>query len=141
MTVRTNNAFEHKRLDCAFNGAAGINFDLGNLTFRTGAQPANADAAKTGTVVATVDLPADAFQAAGAVSPRRVDKSGTWDDNAADAPGTVGWACLEDATGTYRIDFSVTATGGGGDITVNNTVLALGQPFTITAFDLTALNL
>jgi hypothetical protein len=35
---------------------------------------------------------------------------------------------------------TVTATGGGGDMTVNNTSFALGQTFTVTGFTLTAGN-
>ena len=32
---------------------------------------------------------------------------------------------------------SITATGGGGDMTVDNTSFATGQSFTVTAFTLT----
>lgn len=57
------------------------------LKIRTGAPPANCAAADTGSVVATVNLPADWMAAAsGGVKA----KSGTWDDNSADGPGTSG---------------------------------------------------
>lgn len=130
MAVRTNDALAHKRLDATFNGAAGINFDSGTLEIRTGAQPATANAALTGTVLATVPIPADAFAAAAA---RAVAKAGTWQDTSADAAGTAGYFTMRDAASTYRIDGSVTATGGGGDMTVDNTNFAAAQPFTITA--------
>lgn len=133
MAVRTNTAFENKSLDASFNGGAGIDFNNGTLEFRSGAQPANADAALSGTVLATIALPADAF---GAASSRSVAKLGTWADSSADNAGTIGHAVLRDSTNTYRIDLSVTATGGGGDITVDNTVLAAGQAFTVTSFTL-----
>ena len=35
---------------------------------------------------------------------------------------------------------TVTATGGGGDMTVDNVVFAAGQSFTVTGFTLTAGN-
>lgn len=130
MAIRVNTALANKILDMMFNGAAGITFDAGVLEFRSGAQPATADTALTGTVLATINLPADSM---GAASSRSIAKAGTWSDLAADAAGTIGYATLRDAASTYRQDFSVTSTGGGGDITVDNTVLAAGQAFTVTS--------
>lgn len=129
MTVRTNDALANERLD-AFD----TDFNNGTLEFRSGAQPATANNAATGTVISSVPVPADAFAAAAS---RQKAKSGTWQDTAADNAGTIGWARLRDAGDTKRIDFSVTATGGGGDITVDNTVVAAGQQFTVTSFILT----
>jgi hypothetical protein len=129
MTVRTNTTLANQRLD-SFDA----DFNNGALEFYSGAQPASADNAATGTLLAAVDpLPADAFNAAAS---RQKAKAGTWEDLAANAAGTIGWARLRNAGDTKRIDFSVTATGGGGDITVDNTVVAVGKKVTITGFTL-----
>jgi hypothetical protein len=66
-------------------------------------------------------------------------KSGTWEDTSADATGTAGHYEIMDSTGTTcHEQGTVTATGGGGDMTVDNTSFASGQPFTVTAFSKTA---
>jgi hypothetical protein len=108
------------------------------LKARSGAPPANCAAADAGTVLATIQLPADwlAAAASGVKS-----KSGTWSDLTADAAGTLGHFRIYDSTSTTcHIQGTITATGGGGDMTVDNTVLAAGQEFTVTAFGITAGN-
>jgi hypothetical protein len=66
-------------------------------------------------------------------------KSGTWEDTSADATGTAAHYEIMDSTGTTcHEQGTVTATGGGGDMTVDNTSFAAGQPFTVTAFSKTA---
>jgi hypothetical protein len=107
------------------------------LELRTGAAPGR-NAAATGTVVATITLPATPWAAAAA---RAKAKSGTWQDASADATGTLGHFRLRasgDANGAsttaYRIEGSITATGGGGDMTVDNTSATSGQTITITSF-------
>jgi hypothetical protein len=105
------------------------------LNIRSGAAPANCGAADTGTVLATVALPADWLLAA---SSGVKSKSGTWSDNSADAAGTAGHFRIYDSGGTVcHIQGTVTATGGGGDMTVDNTSFAVAQVFTVTAFDIT----
>lgn len=131
MPVKINDALANKMLDCAFNGAAGINaLDSGVAEFRTGAQPADANSAATGTIVSTVNLPADAVAAAAA---RAVAKAGAWEDTSADNAGTMGWVRFRDAGDTYRIDADISVTGGGGSVTVDNPALNAGQDFTVTA--------
>lgn len=108
------------------------------MRIRTGAPPANCAAADTGTVVATLTLPSDWMAAA---SGGTKSLSGTWSDNLADATGTAGHFRVYDTAGTTcHIQGTVTATGGGGDMTVDNTSFATGQVFTVTAFTLTAGN-
>ena len=102
---------------------------------RSGAVPANCAAADSGTVLATVNLPSDWMSAASSGSKTLL---GTWQDTSADATGTVGHFRIYDSTGaTCHIQGTVTATGGGGDMTVDNTSFATGQQFTITTFSLT----
>jgi hypothetical protein len=67
------------------------------LKVRTGAPPANCAAADTGTVLATMTLPADWMAAAAAGSKAL---SGTWQDASADATGTAGHFRIYDSAGT-----------------------------------------
>jgi hypothetical protein len=104
------------------------------LRIRSGAAPANCAAARTGTVLATMTLPAD-FMANAASGAKAL--LGTWQDAAADAAGTAGhFEIVQGAT--CHIQGSVTATGGGGDMTLDNTNIAIGQQITATAFNLLA---
>lgn len=107
------------------------------LKIRTGARPAAITDPSTGTVLSTVALPSD-FMAAASAGVK--DMSGTWQDNSADASGTAEHFEIVDSGGTVRVRGTVTATGGGGDLTVNNVVFASGQTFSITQFRLTAGN-
>lgn len=108
------------------------------LRIRTGAQPATCATADSGTVLATLTLPSDWMAAASSGS--KV-KSGTWQDTSADATGTAAHFRIYDSGGTTcHLQGTVTATGGGGDLTVDNTSFASGQSFTINSFTLTDAN-
>lgn len=102
------------------------------LKIRSGAAPASCATADSGTVLATVSLPADWMAAASGGSKA---KSGTWQDASADAAGTAGHFRVYASDGvTCGIQGTITATGGGGDMTLDNTSLASGQTFTVTGF-------
>lgn len=101
------------------------------MRIRTNAVPANCAAADTGTVLATINLPADWMQAAAGASKQM---SGSWADSAADAAGTALHFRIYDSGGVCRAQGTVSATGGGGDMTVDNVVFAVGQQFTVTSF-------
>jgi hypothetical protein len=108
------------------------------LKIRTGAVPANCAAADSGTVLATCNLPTDYLAAASGGSKA---KSGTWEDASADNNGTAAhWRLYASDGTTCHAQGTVTATGGGGDMTVDNTSFAAGQAFTVTGFTLTAGN-
>jgi len=131
MTVQLSTTARNARLDT-------IESTIGTspiLEIRTGAAPANCAAADSGTVLATLTLPSD-FMAAAASGAKA--KSGTWQDTSADASGTAAHFRIKDSSGTTtHIQGTVTATGGGGDMTVDNAVFAAGQSFTINTFTLT----
>lgn len=106
------------------------------LKIRTGAQPANCAAADSGTVLATLSLPADWMAAAASGSKAM---SGTWSDSSADNTGTAAHYRLYATDGTTcHEQGSVTVTGGGGDMTVDSTSFTSGSPFTVTAYTKTA---
>lgn len=105
------------------------------LKIRTGAPPANCAAADSGTVLATLSLPADWM--AGASGGTKA-LAGTWQDASADAAGTAAHFRLYASDGTTcHAQGTVTATGGGGDMTVDNTNFAAGQSFSVSSFTLT----
>ena len=104
------------------------------LEIRSGTVPANCAAADSGTVLATITLPSDWSNAASGGSKTLL---GTWQDSSADATGTAGHFRIKQGA-TCHIQGTVTATAGGGDMTLDNTSLATGQQFTVTAFTLNA---
>jgi hypothetical protein len=105
------------------------------LKIRSGAKPATPATADSGTVLATATLPSDWMAAASAGAKAM---AGTWSDTSADNTGTAGHFRIYDSGGTTcHIQGSVTATGGGGDMTVDNTSFAAGQAFAVTTFTIT----
>ena len=105
------------------------------LKIRTGAAPTNISDADSGTVLATLTLPSDWMAAASSGSKAM---SGTWQDASADAGGTAAHFRIYASDGTTQhIQGTVTATGGGGDLTLDNTSISAGQVVSITGFTLT----
>jgi hypothetical protein len=105
------------------------------MRIRTGSKPADCATADSGTVLATLTLPSDWMAAA---SGGTKAKSGTWQDASADAAGTAGhFRIYNSGDTTCHMQGSVSATGGGGDMTVDNAVFAAGQSFTVTTFAIT----
>jgi hypothetical protein len=134
MTLQYSTAVRNARLDAVEStiGTTAI------LRIRTGAAPANCAAADSGTVLATLNLPSDWMAAA---SGGAKALSGTWQDASADATGTAAHFRIYDSSGTTcHLQGTVTATGGGGDVQLDNTSLATGQSVTITSFAMTAGN-
>ena len=108
------------------------------LRIYSGAAPANCAAAASGTLLAEMTLPSDWMAAA---SSGNKALSGTWQDASANATGTAGHFRLLDSGGTTcHAQGTVTATGGGGDLTLDNTSIASGQSVTIASFTITAGN-
>lgn len=108
------------------------------LKIRSGAPPANCAAADSGTVGATLNLPADWMNAASGGTKTLL---GTWQDASADASITAGHFRVYASDGTTcGGQGTVTATGGGGDMTVDNTSINVAQTVTINSFTLTGPN-
>jgi hypothetical protein len=107
------------------------------LILRSGTQPANAAAADSGTLLAIITLPSDwATQSNGTLS----IANGPW-SGVGVAAGTIGHFRLKDATatstdntGTTYEQGSVTATGSGGDLIVDNTSIAVDQTVNVTTW-------
>jgi hypothetical protein len=128
MSVQLSVAVRNARLD-AIETTVGTS---AVMKIRTGAAPADVATADSGTVLATLSLPSDWMAAASSGSKA---KSGTWQDTSADATGTAAHFRIYASDGTTaHIQGTVTATGGGGDLTVDNTSFAAAQAFTVTGF-------
>jgi len=132
MALQFSTAYRNAMLD-AFEttiGAAPI------LEIRTGAPPGNCAAADSGTLLASMTLPSDWMAAAASGSKALL---GTWQDAAADATGTAAHYRIKDSGGsTCHAQGTVTVTGGGGDMTLDNASIASGQQVTITSYTITA---
>jgi hypothetical protein len=134
MAIQLSTAVRNARLDVIETtvGTSAV------LRIRSGAAPANCAAADAGTVLATVNCPSDWMAAAASGSK---SLSGSWVDSSADATGTAAHFRLYDSTGaTCHVQGTVTATGGGGDMTVDSTSFTAGQQFTVTTFTLNDAN-
>lgn len=134
MALQYSVAVRNAQLD-AFETTTGASAILRILS---GTVPANCATAQSGTLLASLSLPSDWMSAASAGSKALL---GTWNDTSADATGTAGYFRILDSTGTTcHAQGTITATGGGGDMTLDNTSIASGQTVTVTSFTLTAGN-
>jgi len=134
MALQYSVAVRNAQLD-AFESTTGVS---AILRIRSGAPPATCATADSGTVLATLNLPSDWMSAASAGSKALL---GTWQDTSADATGTAAHFRIYDSTGvTCHAQGTITATGGGGDMTLDNTSIAVSQTVTVTSFSLTAGN-
>jgi hypothetical protein len=125
----------------ARNSAADAVVDLvdagagaGKLRIYTGSQPAGPDSAATGTLLVDIALADPAF---GAASSGAAALASTPRSASASAAGTAGWFRILDSNNVAYIDGSVTATGGGGDLTLDNVSIASGQTVNITGLTYT----
>lgn len=120
-TVRNNMG---SQLVSALNG--------GSIKLFSGAQPANCAAADPSGLLASGTLPGTAASSTGGV----VSKSGTWSFTGS-AGGTIATFRLYDSGGACVHQGNVTATGGGGDMTIDNTSIANLQAGTVTSYSVT----
>lgn len=142
MAFKVNVNILNAMLDAIESGAnAGQTTGIGAnaiLKLRTGAPPTAPTDADTGTVIATLQLPSDWLANASGGSK---SKSGTWQDLSADNAGTIGHFRVYDSTATNcGMQGTVTKTGLGGDMTVDNDVVEAGQVVQVTTFVITAGN-
>ena len=134
MAIQLSTAVRNARLD-AIETTTGVS---AVLKIFSGSPPANGAAADSGTVLATVNLPSDWMAAA---SSGTKGLSGSWTDSSADNTGTAGHFRLYASNGTTcHLQGTCTATGGGGDMILDNTSFNAGQQFSVIQFDLTDAN-
>lgn len=129
--------------NAAANAIAGVvdgGAGPGKLRIYTGTQPATPATAPSGTLLAefTLSDPSFAAAVAGAAA---IDTTPALTVTGANN-GTAGWFRMLDSTeaagiGLGVLDGSVTATGGGGDLTMNSTTISSGVNVTISAGTIT----
>lgn len=111
------------------------------IEIRTGAMPANCAAAATGNVLVQQALPSDWMAAA---SGGTKVKAGTWALTALAniATSNAGYFRIHRAGSPSECDIqgTITATGGGGDMTLDNISIAASQAVTVNTFTLTGGN-
>lgn len=112
------------------------------LRVYNGAAPANADAALSGnTLLAEGALPSDWLAAA---SGGAKAKAGTWTltGQSGAGAGTAGtfFRIYNSAGSTCHMQGTFTATGGGGDMTIDNNSIANAQSITVNTFTITSGN-
>lgn len=108
------------------------------LRLYSGSMPADCATAASGSLLCDITLPADwlAAAASGAKS-----KAGTWSGTGAAAAGAgtnAGYfRIVNNGATTCHIQGTITATGGGGDMTLDNINIAQNQTVTVNTFTLT----
>lgn len=130
MAVQLSTAVRNARLD-AIETAVGA---TAILHIRTGAQPADCATANSGTLLMSETLPADWLDAAASGSKAKL---GTWSAAGVAAGTAAHWRIFESTGTTCHLQGTVTATGGGGDMTLDNTSIAVDQVVTIATFTIT----
>ena len=104
------------------------------LRIYTGSMPANCAASATGTLLAEITCPSDWMNAA---SGGTKTLAGSW-TVAATGTGNAGYYRIYDSGATNCDEQGdITATGGGGAMTVDNVSVASGQTVTVTSKTLT----
>lgn len=102
---------------------AALATDIGSgstIEIRTGAKPATPETAASGTLLATVAISGSFTSSGGALTaadPAAVPVVAT---------GTAAHFRLKTSGGTAKLDGTVTATGGGGDMTLSTVSLVSG---------------
>lgn len=125
--------------DAAQNAAVDAVVDLvdagagaGTLKIYTGTQPADADTNPPDTLLVTITLDATAAFGAAAAGVATLDVSPAL-SGVAVAAGTAGYFNIEDSDGVNVIQGNITGTGGGGDIELDNTSIAVDQVVNLTS--------
>ena len=130
MAIQLSTAVRNAQAD-AFESTTGVS---AKLQIRSGSAPADCGTADSGTLLCEMTLPSDWLAAA---SSGAKTKSGSWTGTGA-AAGTAAHFRIKDNAGTTcHMQGTVTATGGGGDMTLDNTSIASGQSVTVNSFSYT----
>lgn len=127
MTLQISTNLKNHLLDSieSFPSAAPV------IKLWSGAAPANCEATDSGTELASLTLPTDFLTTA---SSGEVTEN-NWSDIEVSTAGTVGHFRIYDGSNCF-LQGTVTATGGGGDMTVSNTTLVVGQSLNVSTFTL-----
>lgn len=111
----------------------------GRLKIYSGTAPADADTALSGnTLLADLAMSNPAFGSAADLAPgARATASAISDDTAADATGTATFFRVVDRDGAAVFQGDVTATGGGGTLTINAVAIVANALVKVTSLTFT----
>lgn len=129
MAVRLSTAVVNAMCDAAVDyvdAGAGV----GTIKVYTGSQPATANDAVTGTLLATFNCQDPAF---GSSTAGVATLAGTPLTTTGLAAGTAGYFRCATSTPGSVFDGSVTATGGGGQLELNTTTISVGVTAEVTS--------
>lgn len=131
MAVRINTGVRNAAVD-AVRTLPDAGSGAGKLRIYTGAQPATPATAATGTLLVEITLndPASDTAASAGSAPFDVapEPSGI-----AGNTGTAGWARLLDSNNLAIIDASVSESGGGGNLIIDDADIVAGASVSISA--------
>lgn len=135
MSFQFSNAVRNAALD-AIETAIGTS---PKLQIRSGGLPANAAAADAGDLLVEIDLPTDWLEDA-ASGVKTIKGVWTGTGTTAAAGGTnAGHFRIKNAAGAVtHVQGTITITGAGGDMELDNPNIAQNQSVTVTTFTLTA---
>lgn len=128
MAIQLSTTVRNNRLD-QIESTTGTS---AKLQIRTGAAPANCAAANTGSLLIEIALPSDWMNDASGGSKTL---KGTWSGSATGA-GTAGHFRIFDSTDT-TCHIQGTVGQGSGDMSLDNTNIAVNQTVTVNTFTLT----
>jgi hypothetical protein len=130
VTIRLPTAARNAACDAVVD-LADAGAGAATIEVRTGAQPANANNAASGTLLATFTAADPAFGAA-STGVATLDTTPALSTTGV-AAGDAGWFRVKDSNGATVMDGSVTATGGGGDLEMNTVTVSVGLTLEITS--------
>jgi hypothetical protein len=105
----------------------------GTIQIRSGTRPADPSVTATGTLLATVTCADPAFGSSSGGSATISDPAAV----TAAATGTATWFRALDSNAAACFDGLVTATGGGGDLTLTTTSIVSGMQVDVTGGTIT----
>lgn len=111
----------------------------GTVEIRSGTPPSTPESTQTGTVLVTFTIPNPAFGSPVTTSGDAVATANSISsvNASAGSPTNAGYFCAKDSSGNPVEIGTVTATGGGGDMTLDNVSIAAGQSCSITSWTVT----
>lgn len=132
LNTRISNAAAKAACDAIvdlIDGGAGA----GYVEIRTGSQPADPDAAATGTLLGTLTCTDPAFGAAADATPGgEATAAAITDDSSADATGTAGYFRAYDSNSVAILDGECGTSGA--DMNLNTLSITIGGTISITAW-------
>lgn len=135
MTIQFSIAVRNAMLD-AIETATGVS---AKIQIYTGTAPANCAAPSTGTKIAEFTLTSNWADDASGGSKSLAAATLPLSTSGINGGGVAGYYRFVDSAGTTcHEQGTITATGGGGDMTIDNTSIAAGQTVQITGFTKTA---